>query len=363
MEAAQRLLSASFACKTCHDMDVAESGTERKVNMKKNRIFAFAIVAMLSATIFSCSTLKELGLAPSISVKDVKISSLDFEGITFDMGYSVTNPLPLGFSIKKLSADVLCESQKFTSLSADEGVKVLAGGTKSNKLSFKVPYETILSFAKKSGGSDKKAIPFKIDGNLDLDLSAIPMAQEFASNLPFSLDFDVPVFKPSFSVSNPRVQLPSLASLKDAFVSGGMNVLKAATLASSIIAGKSVAENAFDGVNLDFVVNFDLNVANSGSAPWKYVLQNCSLKTGYADAIKLSAQNGTITSSSGTIPISARLNTLTAGKFIAQILNKKGAKPVFSFDSSLSFTELSYAPNIPLAYSKEIPIGNFGVKK
>ena len=89
MEAAQRLLSASFACKTCHDMDVAESGTERKVNMKKNRIFAFAIVAMLSATIFSCSTLKELGLAPSISVKDVKISSTtdeDQEGATSKVG-------------------------------------------------------------------------------------------------------------------------------------------------------------------------------------------------------------------------------------------------------------------------------------
>ena len=111
-------------------------------------------------------------------------------------------------------------------------------------------------------------------------------------------------------------------------------------------------------------VNFNLNVANSGSAAWKYALKNCSIKTASGDAIKLDAgSNNTISSASGSIPMTAKLNTITAGKFIAQILNKKGENPVFSFDSGLSFPDLSYSPNIPLAYSKEIPLGNFGVKK
>lgn len=334
--------------------------------MKK---FSFVSVAalftagLISLVLFSCTTLKQLGLAPSVSLENVSISSLDLEGITFNCNYAVTNPLPVGISIKNVAADVLCNESKFTSLRADEGVKLRAGGKQSNKFAFKVPYETILSFAKKSNSSNGKYLPFNINGKVSLDLGDSPVVQQLASNLPFSLDFNVPVFKPSFSVSNPRVELPSLESLKNAFVSGGMNVVKAAALAGSIIAGKQVAENAFDGVNLDMNVNFDLNVANSGSAPWRYVLNNCSLKTSSGNAISLSPQVKEITSSSGKIPVTAKLNTLTAGKFIAQILNKKGSNPVFSFDSGLTFTELAYAPNLPLSYSKEIPIGNFGVRK
>lgn len=331
--------------------------------MKKLSIVSFFSALLFALGLFSCANLKKLGLAPSVSLENVSIDSLDLEGITFNCNYAVSNPLPIAISIKNVAADVLCSESKFTSLRADEGVKLLPGRINSNRFNFKVPYETILSFAKKSNSSSNGYLPFKINGKVSLDLGNSSVVQELASNLPFSMNFNVPVFKPSFSVSNPRVQIPSLESLKNAFVSGGMNVVKATALAGSIVAGKSIAENAFDGVNLNMDVNFDLNVANSGSAPWKYILQNCSLKTSSGDAVKLSAQNNEITSSSGTIPVTARLNTLTAGKFIAQVLNKKGSNPVFSFDSALTFTGLAYAPNIPLSYSKDIPIGNFGIKK
>lgn len=334
--------------------------------MKKTFVVSLVLLvasSLLAIGLFSCATLKELGLTPSVNLEKVSIDSLDLEGITFNCNYAVTNPLPLSISIKDVAADILYNENKFTSLSADNGVKLSAGSKKSNAFKFKIPYETILSFAKGSSESNKTYLPFKINGSVSLDLGDSALVQDLASNLPFSLSFNVPIFKPSFSLSNPKVQLPSLTQIKDSLVSGGMNAIKAAALAGSIVAGKSVAEDAFNGINLDLDVNFDLNVANSGSAPWKYVLNNCSLKTSSGDAIKLTTQNNEITSSSGTIPVTAKLNTLTAGKFIVQILNKKGANPVFSFDSGLSFTELSYAPNLPLSYSKEIPIGNFGVSK
>ncbi len=331
--------------------------------MKKLSLIAGISAAFLALAMFSCATLKELGLAPSVSLDSVSLQSLDLEGITFNCNYKVSNPLPIAISIKNVAADILCNETKFTSLSADQGVKLAASGSKANKFNFKVPYNTILSLAKGSKSSDGKYLPFKIAGTVSLDLGKSALVQNLASNLPFSVAFNVPIFKPSFSVSNPSVQLPSLNELKNALMSGGMNAIKAAALAGSIIAGKSIAENAFDGVNLDMKVNFDLNVANSGSAPWKYVLNSCSLKTGSGEAISLNASGNTISSASGTIPVTAKLNTITAGKFIAQILNKKGSNPVFSFDSGLSFPELSYAPNIPLSYSKEIALSSFGVKK
>ncbi|WP_407425199.1 hypothetical protein [Treponema sp.] len=331
--------------------------------MKKINFILIILISVLVSAFFSCTTLKQLGLAPSISLENVSIASLDLEGITFNCNYSVSNPLPVSVSIKKVSADVLCNENKFTSLSADEGVNLTASGRKSNAFKFKVPYETIISFAKKSNSSSDKYLPFKINGSASLDLGNSAIVQNLASDLPFTVSFNVPVFKPAFSLSSPVVKLPSLNALKDAFVASGMNVVKAASLAGSIAAGKQIAETAFDGVNLDIDLVFNLNVSNSGFTAWKYILKNCSLKTDTGNPVLLSASDKEITSKSASIPVTVKLNTVSAGKFIVQILNKKGTNPVFSFDSAISFPELSYASDLPLAYSKEILLGSFTVGK
>lgn len=334
----------------------------KKISFIKSLGVGIAVLALTT-----CSTMKELGIAsPSISFQNVAIKSLDFEGITFTSNYSVSNPYPVAFSIKQVAADVLCNDSKFTSLSADEGVSVAAMGSKSNSFSFKIPYDTILNLAKSASG--QKSLPFTISGNASLDLSKVPFMEGQSMTLPFTKSFDVPVFKPELSLSNPQIVLPSLSELKDAFTSGGMSVVKAALAAGSIVAGKQVAENVFDGVNLNLKCNFNLNVANAGSAAWKYALKNCSINTGNtgdANSLINLAASGTneITSSSGTIPLTATLNTLTAGKFIAQILNKKGTNPTFSVESALSFPELSYAADLPLNYAKEIPLSSFKVSK
>lgn len=331
----------------------------KKISLIKSLGVGIAVLALTT-----CSTMKELGIAsPSISFQNVAIKSLDLEGITFSSNYSISNPYPVAFSIKQVAADITCNDSKFTSLSADKGVSVAALGSKSNSFSFKVPYDTILNFAKSASG--QKSLPFKIAGNASLDLSKIPLMNGQTLTLPFSKSFSVPVFKPSLSLSNPQIVLPSLTEFKNAFTSGGMSVAKAAATAAAIIAGKQVAENVFDGVNLNLKCNFNLNVANSGSAAWKYALKNCSIKSGAASSLINLAASGTneITSSSGTIPLTATLNTLNAGKFIAQILNKKGTNPTFSVESALSFPELSYAANLPLNYAKEIPLSSFKVSK
>lgn len=331
----------------------------KKISLIKSLGVGIAVLALTT-----CSTMKELGIAsPSINFQNVAIKSLDFEGITFSSNYSISNPYPVAFSIRQVAADVTCNSSKFTSLSADKGVSVAAMGSKSNSFSFKIPYDTILDLAKSASG--QKSLPFKIAGNASLDLSKVPLMNGQTLTLPFSKSFSVPVFKPSFSLSNPQIVLPSLNELKNSFTSGGMSVAKAAATAAAIIAGKQVAENVFDGVNLNLKCNFNLNVANSGSAAWKYALKNCSIKSAASSSLINLAASGSseITSSSGTIPLTATLNTLNAGKFIAQILNKKGTNPTFSVESALSFPELSYAADLPLNYAKEIPLSSFKVSK
>ena len=54
----------------------------------------------------------------------------------------------------------------------------------------------------------------------------------------------------------------------------------------------------------------------------------------------------------------ATLNTIEAGAFIIQLLNKSGENPTFSLSSGLTFPDTSYAKNIPLNYSVEIPLSS-----
>lgn len=321
-------------------------------------------MAALCAIVFSCATVGQIfgTSSPQLAVSGVSIKSLDLEGIIFNMDYSISNPYPVGFSIKSVAADVIYDATKFTSLSADEGVTVASGGTQKNALSFKVPYETIISMAK-NGTSGRTSLPFSVSGNAALDLSAVSFLENKSLTIPFSKSFDVPVFKPSLSVSDVSLQKPTLAELKDALVGGGMTATKALSIATAIISGNSVVDTIFEGVNLDMDLNFNVNVSSEGSAPWKYVLEKCSLQTASGALADVHAAGTNTISSNGTIPMTAKLNTLQAGKFIVQLLNKSGANPVFTIDSGLSFTELpSYAQNLPLSYSREIPLSSVTAK-
>jgi len=327
--------------------------------MKKSFLISL-LSGILCLAIFSCATVKDLLGTPKFSMKSVTIGGLDLEGITFKCNYDVSNPYPLGFSLKSVSADVYYDtSTKFTSISAAKGVSVAAMGTSSNSFTFKVPYDTILTYAKNTSG--KKSLPFSVKGKAALNTSSI-LGTDLS--LPFSKSFDVPVFKPSFSVSNVKLKLPTVATLTKSLVSGGMSAGKAATLAAAMIAGKSISEDAFDGINMDLNMNFDLGVKNSGSSAWKYALDSCSLNTASGSLADVSpAGTSTISSSSGTIPMTAKLNTVKAGKFIAQLINKSGKNPTFQVASKLSFPELSNVVNIPLNFSKEISLSSIGISK
>jgi hypothetical protein len=322
--------------------------------MKFKKIgFVFAVI--FSCGFFSCSSLKDLGYSPEIKMQSVSLKNLDFDGITFDCAYSLSNPYPLSFSIKKIAGTVDCSGSEFAQLSADEGVSMEAKSSRTNSFSFKIPYETILSLAKNFSG--KESLPFSFSGSASLDLSKIPLASEESLDLPFSVEFDVPVFKPKFSVSNPRLKTPSLSEMKDAFLNGGLSLVSAAATANHIVSGKSISEAIFDNTNLDFEFLVDLNISGEGNSAWQCILKNCALKTSSAELVNFAlGENGTLDESKNSAPLAARLNTISAGKYIAQMLNKKGENPSFAVETALSFPNLNYAKEIPLSYECTIPL-------
>ena len=332
----------------------------------KNKSFfrktSFLLGITFAVLVFSCQTVKEVVGSPSLDLQSVGIKSLDLEGITFNCNYSITNPYPIAFSIKSLLADVLYDGGTFTKLRTDNGVSVEAMGTRTNSLNFKIPYTSILDIAKAFQG--KEALPFKIDGSASLDLSAIPMLANSSLTLPFSKSFDVPVFKPEFSLSDVKLSLPTMTELRDSFINSGMSVTKAASLAAAILSGGNVDANDLADINLNLDLLMNLNVKNTGSSAWNFLLKNCNLATSAGNLANLNALGEkSISAAAGTVPLKVSINTVSAASLIADILNKRGTNPVFSFESGLSFPSLAYAPDIPLSYSKEIPLSSVAVKR
>lgn len=331
--------------------------------MKKSKIFAIAASAALLVIAFSCQTMNNVFGKPELSMEKVGIKSLDLEGITFNCNYAVTNPYPIGISLKSVAADIFYnKNEKFTSVSTDNGVTIEANGKNSNSLDFKVPYTTIMNFAKSASG--KTSLPFSVNGSAALDLSAVTGLDIQSFSIPFAKDFDVPVFKPSFSISNIKLKLPTLAALSSSLISSGVSSARATQLATSILSGQQLASNAFDGIDLNLDVTMDLNVKNSGSAPWNMVIKNCALQTssGSKLATVKPTRGNSISSENETVPMTASVNTLQAGAMIVSILNKKGSNPTIAVESGISFPGLNYA-EVPLSYSKEIAVSSIGIDR
>ncbi|MCF0241450.1 MAG: LEA type 2 family protein [Treponema sp.] len=329
----------------------------------KNRIvILFISFVLLLSNSCTTSNLKSLISSPEFNISGINLKSIDMDGFTFDLKYSVKNPYPVSLSMAGLNADVVYNGETpVTSISADNGFKVSAMSSSSNSVLLNIPYSLILELAKQvSSGKKLESIPLTVNGNALLDTSNVPLISSSTLKVPFKKSFNVPVFKPSLSVSSPSFSMPSKTELKDAFVSGGMSLTKAASMATAILSGGKLASDAFDGIDIDLKFSFNLNVKNEGSCDWNYILDSCQLTLDGNRIASVSPSNGNaISSSSGSIPVTCKLNTVQAGKYIVQLLNRTASNPVVKFDSSLSFPGITeYFGGIPLDYEKEIPISS-----
>ena len=328
--------------------------------MKKSSAFAGLFAGILALLTFSCESLDGLVQAPTAEVKSVSIAGVDLDGISFNCNYAVKNPYGVSISLKNISMDVDCDNKKITSASTRNGLNLNAQSTTTNTATFKVPYTAILDLAKAFVSS--KTLPFNIDGSITLDTSRIPAMAALGTTsltLPIKTNFEVPVFKPTLSVANFKVKMPSFNEILNQ-LKGGLGLIKATQIATKLISGEKLTADILDGIAMDIDFTFDLNVGNEGAADWNFKINECAIntKTGSIADVGPVSQNTTVSSKKSTVPMKATLNTIEAGAFIIQLLNKSGENPTFSLSSGLTFPDTSYAKNIPLNYSVEIPLSS-----
>lgn len=330
--------------------------------MKKNSVIAGLLAGTLAILSFSCGSLSELLnlQTPTAEAKSVSIAEMDLEGISFNLNYDIKNPYGVSLSVKDIEMDVDCNDSKVTTIKTKDGISLKALSTSKNTATFKVPYDSIINLAK-SFSAAKKTLPFAIDGALTIDTSSVPALSALGSNsisLPLSTKFDVPVFKPNLSVGNFAVKLPTFNDLKDQLIKDGLGVTKAIQVATALISGNGLSLSLLDGINMDIDFTFDLNVANEGSANWNFDINDCSLNTASGSIADIGPVSSKTITSSGKVPMKATLNTIQAGAFIVQLVNKTGKNPTFTLKSGLTFPDTSYVKGIPLEYSCEVPLSD-----
>ena len=352
--------------------------------MKKTSVFALCLIFLAATFLFSCSDLASaLGLTnkPELKTDSVGIKSLDMEKMTFNCDYSISNPYPIAFSVAGIKADVIYNGTdeiknppRFAVKTAD-GLTVNANTSSKNEMNFEVPYNTILQLVDiVQSLSGKTSLPFALAGDITLDLSSVnnetlgtvldTLTTDRKLVIPFKKSFDVPVFKPSFTVDTPTIEKPSFESIKNTLIDNNVGLFDAISLATALISGSGFGDTAvstLEKVDLDFGINFNLNVSNEGSAPWKFALTSCGLQNtngGKLADVTPANETGTIDSASGRIPMKATLNTTKAAATIIKLLSNSAENPSFVLDSGITFTQLEeqYGLNLPLKYSYELPL-------
>lgn len=285
--------------------------------MKKN-LKKYFVFMMLGFLFTSCSTLRSFDLIPTLNITSFKISSLDLEGMTFEVSYRVDNTYPIDLTIKSLELDVLYFDELLTEVRSVEPVRIRSKRVSKQSFSFKIPYDKMLNFTKNLRGKD--SVNCTLNGGAYLDYGSMDFLNALDPKLPVMYTFNIPLIKPSFSVSNFKFKAPSLSNINAGFT-------------------------------------FDVKIEDKGSSSWECELKNCSLTDNENNLIEIKVpSDAKFSSSNSTVTMTAELNPVTAASFIAKLLKKEGSNPIFTADADFLFLNSSYNYTVPLKYTKELQL-------
>ena len=139
--------------------------------MKRN-IFA----ATAASTLFflsGCAGTGSLVSAPSVDLRNVEVTELDFSGQTFLLAFNVENPNPFPLPVSTISHGVELDGYRFASGSTSGGFTVPASGRTEFAISVELNLlktaPPLLYIVK---DSLEREIPYELTGEFGLDIPA-----------------------------------------------------------------------------------------------------------------------------------------------------------------------------------------------
>jgi len=124
-------------------------------------------VVMLS----SCASLDNVVSAPIVSLRNVHVENIGFDGQTFILSFDVRNPNPFPLPVKSINYGVKLDGHRFASGEAASSFTVAAGGDGEFAISVAVNLlQTAPELLFIVRDATRRDIPYSLEGRLGIDI-------------------------------------------------------------------------------------------------------------------------------------------------------------------------------------------------
>lgn len=136
-----------------------------------SRTRSCTILLLAACSITACASTGNLINAPGVSLRNVEMTSVDFSGQTFVLGFDVTNPNPFPLPISTVSYGVELDGYRFATGETKGGFTIPASGDGDFAISVELNLLKTapqLLYIVREGV--KRDIPYELQGKLGIDI-------------------------------------------------------------------------------------------------------------------------------------------------------------------------------------------------
>ena len=153
--------------------------------MHANTVIRTLGLLLASGLLAACAATADLISTPEVRLTDVEVTSLDFSGQTFRLGFDVSNPNPFPLPIRQIRYGVKLDGQQFAAGETTSNFTVPANG--DGEFAISVDLDLLKSAPQllyTVHDGVRGAIPYALEGSLGVDIPfAKPLKFETAGEI------------------------------------------------------------------------------------------------------------------------------------------------------------------------------------
>lgn len=141
--------------------------------MHVQRRAVFGLIGLAATALLGgCAAVKDYVKEPQVDLRDVRVTAMSLADATVAFDLDVTNPNPMGVSMKGLSYQLQLENETLFRGSLEERLRIGANETSRLSLPFTLSYKDVMGSVQALRGN--KEIKYRISGDANFGLIAVP---------------------------------------------------------------------------------------------------------------------------------------------------------------------------------------------
>ncbi len=129
------------------------------------------VLLLTAVMLSSCASLDNVVSAPTVSLRNVHVEKIGFDGQTFILSFDVRNPNPFPLPVKSINYGVKLDGHRFASGEAASSFTIAAGGDGEFAISVDVNLlQTAPELLFIVRDATRRDIPYTLEGRLGIDI-------------------------------------------------------------------------------------------------------------------------------------------------------------------------------------------------